>query len=197
MISKRVLEPVLPTLVVLFASVFLFGGVAYAQSTENSRPLSVNKQIIEQRTQEVKTKSEVVYSTNLTVNTLADQKENLRSQLVAEQQKVAELKQKIAQKKAAEAKRVVATKQTIQAPPSGGCGDNPYASYIYSKESGCRTTARNASGCYGIGQACPGSKIAHCGSDYACQNAWFTNYAIQRYGSWENAYNFHKTRGWW
>lgn len=206
MISKRILEPVLPTLVVLFASVFLFGGVVYAQSTENSRPLSVNKQIIEQRTQEVKTKSEVVYSTNLTVNTLQEKTEALQSQLETEKQKIAELKQKIQNKKAAEARAtrvVVRASVAVNTAPVGNCGDNYYASYIYGMESGgrvvgnCSTTARNAGGCYGIGQACPGSKIAHCGSDYACQNAWFTNYAIQRYGSWENAYNFHKTRGWW
>ena len=42
------------------------------------------------------------------------------------------------------------------------CGDNEYARYIYMKESSCRTTARNSQGCYGIGQSCPASKIAHC-----------------------------------
>lgn len=77
------------------------------------------------------------------------------------------------------------------------CGDNEYARYIYMKESGCRTTARNPQGCYGIGQSCPASKIAHCGSDYACQNAWFTGYAISRYGSWQKAYQFWLANHWW
>lgn len=80
---------------------------------------------------------------------------------------------------------------------STNCGDNPYKSYIYTKESGCRTTALNPIGCYGIGQSCPASKIAHCGADFACQDAWFSNYAVTRYGSWEKAYNFWLANHWW
>jgi len=200
MLSKRIFESVLPTLVVLFASVFSFSGVVYAQPVENPRPLSVNNQIIEQQTQEIQNKSVAVYSTNQTVNTLRDKKESLQKQIDNENRRVAELRQKIAQKKASEARKVrvvQAVAQTAPSPVVSGCGDNSYAAYIYSKESGCRTTARNASGCYGIGQACPGSKVAHCGADYACQNAWFTDYAMRRYGSWANAYNFHKANGWW
>lgn len=79
---------------------------------------------------------------------------------------------------------------------SGNCGDNQYKQYIYMKESGCRTTAVNSIGCRGIGQACPGSKLP-CGDDFACQDAWFSNYAIQRYGSWEAAYNFWINNHWW
>lgn len=80
-----------------------------------------------------------------------------------------------------------------------GCGDNEYANFIYMKESECRLDARNASGCLGIGQACPGSKLlAVCPSlDYACQNAFFTNYAVSRYGSWQGAYNAWNSKGWW
>jgi hypothetical protein len=212
MLSKRIFEPAIPTLVVLFASVFSFGGVVYAQPVENPRPLSVNNQIIEQRTQEVEDKYKAVDSTGQTVNELENKKKSLQEQLEAEKQSIAELKQKIANKKAEEARRaqqarVVSqpVRTTSYAPPApqGNCGDNAYAAYIYGMESGgrvpgnCNTTARNASGCYGIGQACPGSKVAHCGADYACQNAWFTNYAMQRYGSWASAYNFHKANGWW
>lgn len=94
------------------------------------------------------------------------------------------------------------------APVSGSgfmtnCGDNEYAAYIYGMESGglvpghCDTGAVNYLGCTGIGQSCPASKIAHCGVDYACQNAWFSNYAIERYGSWAAAYAYHKANGWW
>ena len=85
-------------------------------------------------------------------------------------------------------------------PTTGGstnCGDNIYKQYIYQKESGCRTTALNSIGCYGIGQSCPASKISHCGADFACQDAWFSNYAIGRYGSWEAAYNFWLKNHWW
>jgi resuscitation-promoting factor RpfB len=77
-----------------------------------------------------------------------------------------------------------------------GCGDNSYAHFIYSHESGCRTTAMNPNGCYGIGQACPASKLAYCGADYACQNAFFTAYA-GKYGGWAGAYSFWVSHGWW
>ena len=77
-----------------------------------------------------------------------------------------------------------------------GCGDNFYANYIYMHESSCNTSAVNSLGCRGIGQACPGDKLP-CGADYACQNAYFTNYAIGRYGSWEAAYAFWLNNHWW
>lgn len=84
----------------------------------------------------------------------------------------------------------------VQAAPISGCGDNSYANYIYAHESGCRTTATSPNGCYGIGQACPASKIASCGADYACQNAFFSSYA-NRYGGWAGAYDFWVSHGWW
>jgi LysM repeat protein len=90
----------------------------------------------------------------------------------------------------------VAPAPVPQAAPVAGCGDNSYANYIYSHESGCRTTAMSPNGCYGIGQACPASKIAYCGADYACQNAFFTAYA-GKYGGWAGAYNFWVSHGWW
>jgi len=83
------------------------------------------------------------------------------------------------------------------APAVSGCGDNQWANYIYSHESGCNTNALNSIGCYGIGQACPASKIADCGSDYTCQNAWFSAYADRTYGGWYNAYLFWTSHNWW
>lgn len=80
--------------------------------------------------------------------------------------------------------------------PVSGCGDNSYANFIYSHESGCRTTAISPNGCYGIGQACPSSKLAYCGADYACQNDFFTAYA-SKYGGWAGAYAFWVAHGWW
>lgn len=77
-----------------------------------------------------------------------------------------------------------------------GCGDNAYAHFIYMRESGCNTSAVNAAGCRGIGQACPGSKLP-CGADYGCQNAYFTQYAIDRYGSWQQAYNYWLQNSYW
>lgn len=74
--------------------------------------------------------------------------------------------------------------------------DNQYKAFIYQKESGNNPAAVNSIGCRGLGQACPGSKLP-CGNDYACQDAYFTNYAIGRYGSWAGAYNFWVTHSWW
>lgn len=80
----------------------------------------------------------------------------------------------------------------------GNCGDNMYKQYIYQHESGCNTDRYNSIGCYGIGQACPASKVKdQCGADFACQDAWFSNYAIQRYGSWEGAYYAWQRQHWW
>lgn len=90
----------------------------------------------------------------------------------------------------------VAAAPVAQSAPVSGCGDNSYANFIYSHESGCRTTAMSPNGCYGIGQACPASKIAYCGADYACQNAFFTAYA-GKYGGWAGAYAFWVSHGWW
>jgi hypothetical protein len=71
-------------------------------------------------------------------------------------------------------------------------------SFIYSHESGNRTSAINASsGACGLGQALPCSKMGCSLSDYACQDAFFTNYAMQRYGSWENAKAWWLVHSWW
>lgn len=86
-----------------------------------------------------------------------------------------------------------------------GCGDNYYAAYIYGYESGghvvgnCDTKALNSIGCLGIGQACPSSKLTDAcpNLDYACENAFFTDYAISKYGSWEGAYNTWLSQHWW
>ena len=68
--------------------------------------------------------------------------------------------------------------------------------FIYMHESGNNPNAVNSIGCRGLGQACPGSKLP-CGADYACQDAWFTNYMLARYGSWNNARAFWLNNHWW
>lgn len=69
---------------------------------------------------------------------------------------------------------------------------------IYQKESGNNPGAINkSSGACGIGQAWPCSKMKCSLSDYACQDAYFTNYAITRYGSWENAWAWWTAHKWW
>jgi len=116
---------------------------------------------------------------------LKKQNDDLQIQLQAKKQQqaiVASVKRPVT---VVEAPRIVAN-----------CGDNQYAQYIYQHESGCNLNAINSIGCRGIGQACPGSKLP-CGADYACQNAFFTNYAISRYGSWYNAYQVWLVQHWW
>ena len=84
-----------------------------------------------------------------------------------------------------------------QPSPVTNCGDNIYKQYIYQHESGCRTDAVNSIGCAGLGQACPGSKLPCSLTDWLCQDQYFTNYATQRYGSWEAAYAFWVANHWW
>lgn len=85
------------------------------------------------------------------------------------------------------------TKSSAQSLPKNG-----YKSFIYQKESGNNPGAINpSSGACGLGQALPCSKLPCSLSDYACQDRWFTNYAMERYGSWESAYNFWLGNSWW
>ena len=120
------------------------------------------------------------------IEELEEEKKKLQEQLTLklERQKQAELaKAKLSK----EAKQVAGVGS---AKAQGSCNTgNQYKDYIYFRESGCRTDAVNPIGCKGIGQACPASKIAHCGNDFACQDEWFSNYAQTRYNGWEQAYN--------
>lgn len=70
-------------------------------------------------------------------------------------------------------------------------------SFIYMHESGNNPNATNPNGCYGLGQDCSGAVRSQCGANYACQDRWFTNYCMSRYGSWENAVGFWQGHGWW
>lgn len=72
--------------------------------------------------------------------------------------------------------------------------DGSAKAFIYMKESSGRTDAKNAYGCYGIGQDCNGVVEARCNADYACQDAYFTEYMTKRYGSWEAAKAFWLAR---
>ncbi len=74
---------------------------------------------------------------------------------------------------------------------------NAAKAYIYARESGNNPNATNPNGCYGLGQDCNGVVRTMCGADYACQDAYFTRYAMARYGSWENALAFWQSHHWW
>lgn len=88
----------------------------------------------------------------------------------------------------------VATTVAYVAPAVSG---NDAKAFIYSRESGNNPNATNPSGCYGLGQDCNGVLRSQCGADYACQDAYFTDYAMRRYGSWEAALGFWQVNGWW
>lgn len=129
-----------------------------------------------------------------------DELEKERQRLEAELQAKRE-KTRLEQEKLAEASRKATATPKASAsaikPVGGKCNTgNPYKDFIYYKESSCNPGSVNSIGCRGIGQACPGTKLP-CGNDFACQDAWFSNYAIQRYGSWESAYNFWLRNNWW
>ena len=62
--------------------------------------------------------------------------------------------------------------------------------------------AENSAGVgYGLCQSTPGAKMASAGSDWrtnaVTQMKWCQSYALGRYGSWQAAYNFKVSRGWW
>jgi hypothetical protein len=81
--------------------------------------------------------------------------------------------------------------------PKGSAKD-----YIYLKESTHTLAAVNrSSGACGLGQSLPCSKMANVcpnwRTDYDCQDRWFTQYMLNRYGSWEKARAFHVLKGWW
>jgi uncharacterized protein YabE (DUF348 family) len=76
-----------------------------------------------------------------------------------------------------------------------------YADYVIEHESHWNPAAVNSSGCTGLGQACPGSKLAavcpNWRTDPVCQMRFFNKYANDRYGGWLGAYNAKKAKGWW
>jgi len=77
-----------------------------------------------------------------------------------------------------------------------GCLNN-----IWSRESGWRVTAANASGAYGIPQALPGSKMASAGPDWqtnaTTQIKWGLGYIKDRYGTPCDAWAFWEGHGWY
>jgi uncharacterized protein YabE (DUF348 family) len=79
-------------------------------------------------------------------------------------------------------------------------GDYGYVNFVISHESGWNPASLNASGCAGLGQACPGSKLAAAcpgwQNDPVCQLRFFSGYA-GRYGGWGGAYNFWLSHHYW
>jgi len=77
-----------------------------------------------------------------------------------------------------------------------GCLNN-----IWTRESGWRYNAANASGAYGIPQALPGSKMASAGADWqtnpATQIRWGLSYIKGTYGTPCNAWAFWQAHGYY
>ncbi|MGJ0204913.1 lytic transglycosylase domain-containing protein [Leucobacter sp. gxy201] len=73
-----------------------------------------------------------------------------------------------------------------------------YVDYIASRESGWNPNATNASsGACGVIQANPCSKVPGNGYDPVDNLRWANGYAVGRYGSWAQAYDFWTTNHWW
>lgn len=88
--------------------------------------------------------------------------------------------------------------QPTPAPAPPVLDSNSDKLFIYMHESGNRTSAINPnSGACGLGQALPCSKMPCSLQDYPCQDQFFTNYAINRYGSWAGAAAFWRSHSWW
>jgi resuscitation-promoting factor RpfB len=72
---------------------------------------------------------------------------------------------------------------------------------IWTRESGWRYNAENASGAYGIPQALPGSKMASAGADWmtnpATQIKWGLGYIQGRYGDPCSAWSYWEAHGYY
>lgn len=76
--------------------------------------------------------------------------------------------------------------------------DMGYVDYIVTRESGWNPNATNrSSGACGLVQALPCSKVPGNGYDPVDNLRWATGYAVNRYGSWGNAYAFWTSNHWW
>lgn len=73
-----------------------------------------------------------------------------------------------------------------------------YADFMVQKESGWNPNAVNkSSGACGLAQALPCSKLGPSWNNPVVALNWMNNYAIGRYGSWQNAYNFWNAHHWY
>lgn len=144
-------------------------------------------------------------SLNITTD---QQKQDLQKQLDEQSKQIEKLKTDVQAK--AESKRLAAieaAKPSLVAQlvnyiaPVALASQNGSESakmFIYNHESGNRPGAINpSSGACGIGQALPCSKLPCSLTDYACQDTWFSNYMLSRYGTWENAKAFWIANSWW
>lgn len=136
----------------------------------------------------------------------AKQVENFKKQLEEKDRKYRDLEQTKAQEKARiatetaqkAAQATLAQKVVNYVAPTAQAATGDAKAFIYAKESGNNPGAINrSSGACGLGQALPCSKMPCSLSDYACQDTFFTQYMLDRYGTWENARAFWNLHRWW
>lgn len=132
----------------------------------------------------------------------------------------AEVKRKQEAEKAAKAAKAAEAAEAAQkqqgessAPPRYTGGGSPaewmaaagiaesdwgYVDYIAVHESNWNPNATNAgSGACGLIQALPCSKVPGSGYNPVDNLVWANGYAVGRYGSWAQAYNFWTSNSWW
>jgi len=72
--------------------------------------------------------------------------------------------------------------------------EQPFAYYIILRESAWKTNAGSINAGYGLCQSSPGKKMSSSGSDWKTnpitQLKWCNGYALNKYGSWKEAYVF-------
>lgn len=196
--KRKLLLGVLLIAIVGFAA----AGVTSARNTKDR--LEFNKIQLNNRASEIKLeqlKSKELYD-KLNSNDAKTQQQidQYKKQLEESQQREKDLQDQL-QAKIDTKNRLARAQQSLTATATASAAPvspNWAKAFIYGKESGNRTDAINASsGACGLGQALPCSKMPCTLQDYACQDAFFTNYAVNRYGSWENAAAFWQAHSWW
>lgn len=141
---------------------------------------------LEKASQEKNINQEQLDKLNDEKQELEKQKQELEAQLQAkleEKNRIA-----LAATRVANAATATATANATALDSGINCSNQTTAkAFIYCHESGNNPANTNPGGCRGLGQACPGSKLPCTDHDYACQDAYFTKYMQDRYGSWEAA----------
>lgn len=193
--SKAILVSILLAVIGVMSAIYLYQ-YTYANKLEvelnnKQSELQTKSKDIEQKASELNLSESQKLELQRQVEELNKQKEELNKQLQAKQAE----KARVASVQAAQAASV--PKVVSYTTPAQTTNTSDAKAFIYQKESGNNPAAVNSIGCRGLGQACPGSKLPCSNSDYACQDAWFTNYMLQRYGSWEAAKAFWLQNHWW
>lgn len=191
--TKKRKRIALITIAIILTAIFTYSlGYGHGSAQKATRNAIRADQVEKQRLFEVQLKEK-------TLKDLQKQSKSNKDKDKEIQRLKAQLQARRQAKRLASNQTTTLTQTPVRTPQNGSvgnCGDNPYKQFIYQKESGCNTGAVNPSGCFGIGQDCNGV-LRKCGTDFACQDAYFDGYAKSRYGGWEQAYNAWRSQGWW